>query len=348
MTGIHRTLIIIILINLCLFTYVQAQQTPFVGNVSNVGTSAAVFLNIGVGARAVSMGGAYTAVASDASALYWNPAGISQCRHPEVTFTHLNWLLDIYHDYAGAVLPMNQHTFGIGVTYLGMPDQKVRTIEDPEGNGDFYHASDMALAVTYAFRFTDRFAMGISAKYIRQQIYNCSGSAGAIDLGAFYTPSMIPWLKLGMQIANFGTDIRLDGSDLDQKIDIDPVHHSNTRLPAALETDAFSLPLIFRFGLAMDIIDTKKNKLLTAIDLVHPSNNTESLNIGMEYVFRDAFALRAGHQSVFERDYRTSGGLTLGTGLTFYSGEMLIILDYAYRDFGILDNVNRFSLGLRF
>jgi hypothetical protein len=325
-----------------------AQQTPYSSNVSNVGTSSAVFLNIGVGARAVSMGGAFTAVANDATALYWNPAGISQCRHPEVTFNHIDWILDIHHEYAGAVLPLDQHSFGIGFTYLGVPDQEVRTIDEPEGTGDFYNASDLALAFSYAFQFTDRFAMGFTAKYIHQQIYNCSGSAGAIDLGAIYQPSYISWLKIGMQIANFGTDIQLTGSDLDQKIDIDPEHNSNNRLPASLDTDAFSLPLIFRFGFAFNILNSKTNKLVTAVDLIHPSNNSESINFGAEYVFRDVIALRTGYQSLFERDYQNSGGLTLGVGLTLYVGDTLVIFDYAYRDFGFLENVSRFSMGLRF
>jgi len=294
------------------------------------------------------MGGAFTAIANDATALYWNPAGISQCQRAEVTFNHINWFLDVYHEFVGAVVPTGRHSFGAAVTYLGVPDQEVRTIEEPEGNGNFYNASDLALAVSYAFQFTDQFAMGFTGKYVRQQIYNSVGAAGAIDLGAIYQPSNIKWLKLGMQIANFGSDIRLRGQDLAQKIDIDPKHNSNERLPASLDTDAFSLPLIFRFGMAATILDSKVNDLLTAVDLIHPSNNTESVNIGAEYVFHGAFALRAGYHSLLERDSETSGGLTLGAGLKLYTRGVLLILDYAYRDFGVLDSVSRISCGLRF
>ena len=342
------TIIFIIFFNLFFYLNGIAQQTPFVSNVSNVGTSSAVFLNIGVGARAVAMGSAFTAVANDATALYWNPAGISQCQHPEITFNHSDWLLDVYHEFAGAVLPAGRHYFGLGVTYLGMPDQIVRTIDEPEGTGDFYNASDLALAVSYAYQFTDRFTMGFTGKYIQQQIYNSTGSAGAIDLGAIYQPSKMPWLKLGMQIANFGTDICFSGRDLAEKIDIDPKHNSSDRLPTSLDTDAFSLPLIFRFGLAINILNSKTNKFITAVDMIHPSNNTESVNVGAEYIFKGIFALRAGYQSLFERDYETTGGFTMGAGLTFYTNGMLIIFNYAYRDFGILDDVSRVSFGLKF
>ena len=325
-----------------------AQQTPFESNVTNVGTTAAAFLNIGVGSRANAMGGAFVAISDDATALYWNPAGISQCVHPEITFNHSDWFLDIYHEFLGAVIPAGRHVFGLSVSYVGIPDQKVRTIAQPEGNGNFYNASDLSLGVSYAFQFTDQFSMGATGKFIRQQIYNSSGVAGAVDLGALYQPSSIKWLSLGMQVANFGSSLRLSGRDVAIKVDNDPKHNSNERLPAKLDTDPFSLPLIFRFGLAMRPVNTRCNRLVTAIDLIHPSNNTESVNLGVEYVFHDLISLRTGYHSLFERDYQTTGGFTFGGGLQLYISQVVLVLDYAYRDYGILHTVDRLSCSIRF
>jgi hypothetical protein len=328
--------------------YLIAQRTPFSSSVSNVGTTAATFLNIGVGSRANAMGGAFTATADDATALYWNPAGLSQCIHPEVTFNHSDWFLDIYHEFIGAVIPAGQHSFGICMTYVGVPDQKVRTIEEPEGNGNYYNASDLMLGVSYAFQFTNQFSMGFTGKYIRQAIYNSAGSAWAVDFGALYHPSFIKWLSLGMEIANFGSTLRFSGRDINIKVDNDPKHNSNDRLPASLTTDAYPLPLIFRFGFAMKPINTKNNRFVTAIDLIHPSDNTESVNIGTEYVYHDIISLRTGYHSLLERDYETAGGFTIGFGLQIYIQKLLIVLDYAYRDFGVLNDVDRFSCSFRF
>jgi hypothetical protein len=328
--------------------YLIAQRTPFSSSVSNVGTTAATFLNIGVGSRANAMGGAFTATADDATALYWNPAGLSQCIHPEVTFNHSDWFLDIYHEFIGAVIPAGQHSFGICMTYVGVPDQKVRTIEEPEGNGNYYNASDLMLGVSYAFQFTNQFSMGFTGKYIRQAIYNSAGSAWAVDFGALYHPSFIKWLSLGMEIANFGSTLRFSGRDINIKVDNDPKHNSNDRLPASLTTDAYPLPLIFRFGFAMKPINTKNNRFVTAIDLIHPSDNTESVNIGTEYVYHDIISLRTGYHSLLERDYETAGGFTIGFGLQIYIQKLVIVLDYAYRDFGVLNDVDRFSCSFRF
>ena len=142
--------------------------------------------------------------------------------------------------------------------------------------------------------------------------------------------------------------LEFSGRDIDIKVDNDPRHNSNDRLPASLGTDAYPLPLIFRFGLAMKPINTRYNRFVTSIDLIHPSNNTESINVGAEYVFRDLISLITGYHSLLERDFETTGGFTFGFGLQIYIQNFLIVLDYAYRDFGILNNVDRISCSIRF
>ncbi|NIV13319.1 MAG: PorV/PorQ family protein, partial [Aliifodinibius sp.] len=160
----------------------------FSGKVSNVGTTAAPFLEIGVGARALGMGGAFVSTANDASALYWNPAGLGRLQQLEVMFVHTEWIADITFDYVGAVLPLGRYgALGASITTLNMGEMQVRTILQPEGTGELFDAKDMALGISYGLNLTDRFSIGFNSKYIYQKIWKETAQGFAIDIGTLFT-----------------------------------------------------------------------------------------------------------------------------------------------------------------
>ncbi len=320
----------------------------FVSDVSNVGTTAAPFLEIGVGARAIGMGGAFVATANDASALYWNVAGIAQLKRPEVLFVRTNWLADIRFDYAGAVLPLGGYgSLGASLTSLSMGEMMVRTVEEPEGTGERFSASDMALAVSYGFHLTDRFSFGITAKYIYQRIWKETAQGFAVDVGTLFRTGL-KGLRIGAALSNFGTDMQMGGDNLLVYHDIDPYKlGNNDRIFAELKTDKWPLPLIFQAGMAIEPWETEKQRLTLAVDALHPIDNTESINVGMEYAFREQFFLRGGYRNLFLRD--AEEGFTLGAGFHIrFLGNFRVQLDYAYADFGRLQNVQRFSINVAF
>ena len=134
---------------------------------TNIGTSAAAFLEIGVGARAQSMGGAFVSLADDATAMYWNPAGIGRISGFEAIFIHVNWLLDTNFDYSGIVAPIGGiFVIGVNAIVFGSDEQPVRIVGQEEGTGEFYSAQDLAVGITLALRLTDRFSFGINTKFI--------------------------------------------------------------------------------------------------------------------------------------------------------------------------------------
>ncbi|MDZ7413622.1 MAG: UPF0164 family protein, partial [candidate division KSB1 bacterium] len=110
---------------LCAWSLAYAQ---FVENVSKVGTTSACFLEIEVGARALAMGGAFVATANDASALYWNAAGLARLSRSELHLGHTQWLADMRYDFAGIALPLGSFgTLGASLCALGMDEMEVRT-----------------------------------------------------------------------------------------------------------------------------------------------------------------------------------------------------------------------------
>ena len=267
--------------------------------VSKVGTTAAQFLKIGVGARAISMGGAFVAVANDVTGLYWNPAGIARLYRNEAILLHTEWLADVNFDYAGIAFKMgNAGTIGASITSVSMADMMVRTELEPEGTGEFFAAGDIAGSIAYARNLTDRFSIGFNAKYIHQRIWHTSSSGFAIDVGTLFT-TQFKDMKIGMSISNFGTNMKMSGRDTREFIDINPdANGSNDKIPSNLQLDSWALPLIFRVGISIDPIRTDKHRLTVAVDALHPNDNRERLNIGAEYALKNSVFLRAGLKSV--------------------------------------------------
>jgi len=317
---------------------------------TKVGTASAQFLKIGIGARAVAMGEAYAALANDATALYWNPAGLTQLKHLSITLNHTEWFADIAHDFIGVALPWGPSgSLGLSVTALNTPEQEVTTVREPDGTGLFYDVSDVAIGVTYARSLTDRFSTALTVKYVRQNAYNESASAVAIDIGTLLETGYRS-LKVGMCMSNFGGSMQLDGRDLIANTDIDKDIAGNYNTDARLKTEPWPLPLNFRVGLALDLVGDSRtfvpaesHRLTLAIDGNHPNDNRERVNFGMEYAWRETFFARIGYKSKYDVEDWTYGG-----GLRIDLGKSNLNLDYALVDFGNLGKVSRFSLGLSF
>ncbi len=320
----------------------------FVADVSGVGTGAAAFLEIGVGARAMAMGGAYTSIANDATALYWNPAGIAWINGVQCELAHNKWLVGTYHDFAGLVVPVPslRSTFGLSYNALDYGDEPVRTVERPEGTGEMFSGRDISVALTYAIAFTDRFSFGMSGKYVSQRIWSETGSAMAVDVGIFYN-TVVKGLRLGASVNNFGTKIEMRGRHIRTIVDPDEGVENYDRVPVNYKTGEYSLPLLFRVGISYERNLGAFGKALIAMDVCHPSFATESVNLGVEYGFANMFYVRGGYESLFERD--AINGLTFGGGIDLYRrGMMGIRIDYCWADWGVLENAQRFSMGLVF
>ncbi|MHB2149617.1 PorV/PorQ family protein [Calditrichota bacterium LG25] len=311
--------------------------------ISKVGTTAAPFLEIGAGARAVAMGEAFTAIADEASAMYWNPAGISLLKTNQVSFNYMNWLVSMKYLYAGGVIRAGVYgSFGVSVTSLTTPEMTVRTVEEPEGLGIRYDAADLALGLTYARKLTQRFSFGATFKLIQRRIWHMSTNGIAFDFGVLYNLP-VKNLKLGMSITNFGSKLQIQGVDAMVFTDIDQSKAgNNTSVLSHLRTKKWSLPIVFRFGLSYLIVNNKYNRIIIAGDFIHPNNNFESVNLGAEYCFMNTFVLRAGYKSLFLDN--SEEGLTLGLGISY----MNFRFDYSFMNMKHLQDIQQFSVIIKF
>lgn len=320
----------------------------FVKDVSKRGTTAAPFLNISQGARATAMGSAFVAVADDPSTVFWNPAGVARLPQNTAMFDHTNWFADISYNFASATI--NIGDFGaLGASFIAsdISDMRVTTIDEPNGTGERFTVSDVAFSLTWAYNITENFTIGFNPKVIYQNIWKMSDYAFALDIGVLYnTP--FDGIVLGMAITNFGSKMQLQGTNAVVLYDGDETTTGNNgRIPANLQTDKWDLPLGFKVGISYHPIKTGAHDLLIAADAAHPNDNYEYVNVGGEYTFKDMFSIRGGYKTLFLEDSEES--LTLGAGLKQHlMGNISIRFDYAWEKFGILKNIQKFSVGVNF
>lgn len=339
-----------ILKTLCAVLLMISSATPqtLKSDVSKKGTTAAPFLSIGQGSRGLAMGSAAVAVVDDASAMFWNPAGLTEVYGGSAMVDHTQWFAGIQYNFAAAAVRIgDMGVLGLSFTSSGVDEMKVTTVDRPEGTGETFGVSDIAFSVAYALKLTDKFSIGFNPKIVYQKIWKTSATGAAIDVGIKYeTP--FDGIVLGMAITNFGTKMKLEGNSLLVLYDPDKTTEGNNgRIPASLETEEWALPLNFKFGIAYKALNSDANKLILALDASHPSDNYESIDVGAEYIFNDFLALRGGYKSMFLVD--SEEGMTFGVGIKqSVVGTVQCCFDFAYQDFGRLTNVKKFSIGILF
>ncbi|MFH1851721.1 MAG: PorV/PorQ family protein [Candidatus Neomarinimicrobiota bacterium] len=328
------------------FGWAQIANTQ---TITKTGTTAASFLKIGVDARSTSMGNAYVAMPGDVNSIFWNPAGLAGIKGVEAAFNSSDWLAST--DLTFIALAFNAPgvgVLGLSITQLSIPESPVLTVSDPKGTGELWDASDIAINLAFSRKLSDRFSLGVNAKYVQERIWHSSAKTMAVDIGAlFVTP--IKNIRLGATISNYGGTMRMSGRDQYFDNDPDPDNQGNVEIVnATYETDKFPLPLLFRVGISGELIQTANMRLSYGLDAMHPNDNVEAVNAGMEYAFAETFFLRGGYANLFNED--AEEGLSIGGGINYriWGSSSILKVDYSYTVFNRLVGVPRVSVGVKF
>ena len=318
--------ILLAIILLTAFIDIKAQLFPNLGG-QRAGISTAQFLKIGVGSRATALGESFVAVANDASALYWNPAGLVQFDQDQVMFSHNQWVIDIYHDFLGAVYHLDAtNAVGVAFTSLSTKDIPVTTEFAPFGTGEYFSYGDIALAVSYSRRMTDKFSFGGTVRYIEETLDKLKMRGVMINLGTYY------WTGLGttrfaVAVSNFGNQLAPDG-----KVVLIGKREKS-------DWQSFSPPTIFRIGFAFEPYQNEDNKFTTSIQLNHPNDNKENVATGIEYSWKNIVYIRGGYKfNTDEQNYSFGFGVNIPIRIAY------CMVDYSFSNFVRLGNAQRFSI----
>jgi hypothetical protein len=281
------------------------------------GTRSAQFLKLGPGGRAVAMGGAFAGLVDDATAIYWNPAGLANLSVTELGFTHLAWFQDISYEFFVHAQPIRKWgVIGWSLTYLHMGELEGRD-EKGEPTSDF-SASGMAITFAFGRRMSNNLLFGCGIKSIEEKIEEQSSYSLALDFGLLYkTP--IEGLCLGGVIQNWGRDMKF-------------------------VQESFGLPTVFKLASSYRQ-SLAGNPINLTMDVYLPSDNQTGLHWGTEYIYRNTIAGRIGYKT--NSDLGEKSALSFGLGITATRG-LIYRIDYAFVPQGFLGDSHTFSLLISF
>lgn len=282
----------------------------------------AQFLGFGVGARASGMGEAMGAVVDDASAIYWNPAGLGFIQNMQVMATHHQLYPGIsdgfYHNFMGGVLPMKEGmgVIGGGIIYVAQGNHPIMKDYDGLGaleqTGEFY-SQDMAWIVSYGRMIGKEIAIGGGIKYIDSTLF-VDGQAMAVDLGVLAKDVVRKGLNLGVSLTNYGNKI---------------YYHDKSQADA--------LPLSLRLGVGYRLND----EIILAADINQQiTDKFTGINLGVEGYIANSFIGRVGYLD------KGAGlkGLTYGFGIPYGRYRF----DFANVPGGDLGRINKVAIGMGF
>jgi len=289
---------------------------------SGRGTTGAQFLRVGVGARASAMAGAFSPVADDATALYWNPAGLSQLEKRDAELSYNAYFKDSAAQYAGYAHPTSIGTFAGSINMFSVKNIESRSLVDTSDTPDgTFKTQDLAASFGWASK-TDLgggdFHYGAGIKYVSSDLNTATGKTGAIDLGTLYNIGEKKFWTVSMAVLNIGGKMKFNN-----------------------EADA--LPLDVKPGIAIKPDLGRMGKLVVALDGdYYTSEGAGNAQLGFEWWPVSAFALRAGYQS--GRNTNAGSGAAVGAGFRVVG----LSIDYAFVPYGDLGDTHRVSLGYKF
>jgi hypothetical protein len=336
------------------------------------GTSSAEFLLLGASARGSALGGAYAALATDISALYYNPAGVAQLDRAGAMVSTYSYVDATRYTWAGLAFPVSggARTFGFQLGSFGFSDQPVYTVEQPDGTGETYGVAQLFVGATYAQNFSDRFSAGVTAKVISDRLGDVKGTAFAVDFGtSFHVSTAGRPIRASFVIQNLGTTMKYSGSPLSVGVPRPPVPGQvdvpQDPQPAAYRVKDFGLPVLFRVGLALDAISSQQARFTLLSEVNQPNNNKAGFEVGGEFALSDiaksgffvagrgswtyqpANNIDVGTQAGFATalsSKESRQGIAAGFGVGYKRGAFGAGFDYAWRNLGPLGNTNFMTL----
>lgn len=304
----------------------------------DIGSSGATFLKLGVGARPIGMGSAFTGLSDDVNAIYWNPAGLGFIKRWELSFTYQKLFADfdyqaLFYSHQLRLLGSRKAALGLGLLRLGSLDEWDSTDgkKPAIAVGD---VSDLAIFLPFAYRFdwlSRNLALGVNYKYVNSRLGDYTSNAHGVDCGLMFKTSLSNRL-----FWSIGTAV--------QNVTLKKVQFLR---------DAELLPLLLRGGSAIKIFLTENQDLTLAYDVSQPRDNHLKHHFGFEYWLHlgsHRFGLRGGYRLIDQDLGKFAFSIGYGLDVTpMAQNSYFSELDFGLNNYNtnILGNTELFTITLK-
>ncbi len=311
-----------------------AQILPNLGG-QRTGSSALTFLKNDGSPRSLGMASANLTLKGDATTAFTNVANISSVESFSMGISNYFIGAGINQSFLSAVLPITDKnsTFALTVNSLSSGKQEVRTEFQPKGTGEFFYAANTAVGLGYALKLSDQFSFGLKLKYINERLAQYQNHSMAVDLGFIYNTD-VKELSFAVGVTNFGGNSSLNG-------DFQEIKFNQNQTPTPEE---FSIPTEFKLGVSVVPYDKDNHKILTAVQLNHPNDNSENIRIGAEYSYRDLIFGRIGAM-LGRKNHRIP---TFGAGLKMVVKNHPVKFNYAFLPTSFMGLQHSIGINFRF
>ncbi len=343
---------------LVVFGLLVMAATADAGNPKRRGTAGAQELLIPTGSVGTALGGAVTSSITGVEAIYWNPAGVAgSSQGAEVLVSHMEYIAGINVDYAAVAAQFGGVGWiGFSLKTLDFGEIPVTTEIAPDGTGDTFAPTFLTLGLTYSKAMTDRILFGTTAKLISEQITRETAVGVAFDFGLQYSTG-IGGLKLGVALKNFGPNMKFSGSDLEVRTRI-PEQRGDSRVrPLEIPVSPFEMPTTLELGISYDWSVSESNSLSFHGNFLNDNFGLDRYTAGLEYSLNNIIFLRGAYTVGFDSEnnsFESSNqtylfGPSFGAGFKYnLSGNVNLMVDYAYRTTEFFDNNQWISLKVGF
>jgi hypothetical protein len=310
------------------------------------------FLTVESSGRQTALGDAFTAGDGYSISMLYNPAGMARLgSNTDISFGRTQWLADITHEYASVAFNLGEYgVLGFSGQYVDYGDiQSTILVDKSISSQGFIDVGTFkpygwAIGVGYARSLTDKFSVGGNVKWVKEDLGNSYTQVGGFNgSGSSVTPndslSTIVRANQTVMAFDFGIMYRTGIKSLTFGMSV-----RNFSREVTFVQQSFQLPLTFKIGLSMNMLDLmdmdpSSQSLLLLVDAEHPRDYPEQLRVGAEYLFASTVALRIGYVSPADL-YTFSYGI--GVQQAWFGTQLEV--DYSYTPYKVFDAVNRISL----